>query len=102
MASHKYSEVVKVLKGNLKNKISVFPNPVIGNNINLRVINQPSGEYYMRLLNTNGEVIMVTKIRHLQSNTLEVIKIEKLVSQGMYQLEITKPNATQVNLNVLF
>ncbi len=98
----KYSEVVKVVKGNLKNKISVFPNPVINNDINLQLNNQPSGKYGIRLINKSGEAIMSTKIEHLRSASKEIIKIEKQVSHGIYQLEVTKPDNTQLNINVLF
>jgi hypothetical protein len=98
----KYSQVVKVFKDNANNNISVYPNPVINSNINLQLNNQPPGEYGIRLLNKNGEVIISTKIQHLRNSYKEIIKIEKYISRGIYQLEVTKPDNTQLNINILF
>ncbi|MDP4286007.1 MAG: hypothetical protein Q8891_16460 [Bacteroidota bacterium] len=98
----KYSEVVKVVKGDSKNEISVFPNPIINNHINLQLNKQPSGNYGIRLINKSGEVIMSTKIEHLLNTPIEIINIQKKVSHGIYQLEIIKPDNTQLNINILF
>jgi hypothetical protein len=79
----------------------VYPNPVSDGNINLQLINQPKGRYGIRLLNNLGQVMMVKHIVHEEGSSTESLKV-KLLVHGAYQLEVTKPDKSKININVLY
>jgi hypothetical protein len=96
------TEVVKVSQKATENGISVYPNPIVNNTINLLLTNQPSGAYGIRLLNSSGEVIMIKSISHTGGTKLE--KIEKAgndLPKGIYQLEVNKPSGNQYIIEIL-
>ena len=95
-----YSKVVKVFMG--KQAISIYPNPVSNGTINLQLSNQPAGEYGVRLLNKLGQAIISKQISHKEGSSTEMIHIDKHSPYGIYQLEVTKPDGTVVNINMVY
>ena len=88
--------------GNNISQITVYPNPVTDGNINLQLINQPKGIYAVRLINKLGQVIMIKQIERAEGSSPETLKMNKLTVHGTYHLEVTKPDNTQLNINVLY
>jgi hypothetical protein len=97
-----YSTVVKVLIGKMKQEISVYPNPIVNGVINLQLLNQPAGKYGIRLISNNGQVITSKEINHPAGNGSESIQLNKYLSGGIYELEVTKPDGNIVNINVTY
>ena len=97
-----YSSIVKVMMGSDKQEISVYPNPVVNGIINLHFTNQPAGNYNIRLLNKSGQVIINQEINHAEGTGTENIQLEKRAPHGIYQLEVTKPEGIQININVIY
>jgi len=99
-----YSNIVKVMigAGNDKQEISVYPNPVVNGIIHLQLNNQPEGNYGIRLLNKSGQTILQKQIQHTGGNGTETISLDKYLPRGMYQLEVTKPDGTKSNINVIY
>ena len=97
-----YSTVVKVYMGKGKQRISVYPNPVVNGTINLQLANQPSGVYGIRLMNKLGQVMISKQINHAEGSSTETIQISRYAPHGIYQLEVTRPDATNVNITVLY
>jgi hypothetical protein len=93
-----YSNVVKVLHGNENKKIIVYPNPIQNGIINLLFENQPGGMYTIRILNKSGQLILVQQVQHLDGTAIEHIALRKFISQGLYLLEILKPDDTKMNI----
>ncbi|MEO6329553.1 MAG: T9SS type A sorting domain-containing protein, partial [Ginsengibacter sp.] len=97
----RYSNVVKIVIGQGRSQIMAYPNPITDGNINLQLINQPKGKYGIRLMNKLGQVMMVNQIQHQEGSSTETLKI-KLLVHGAYQLEVTKPDKSKININVLY
>ncbi len=91
----KYSLTVKVVVGNNQARsVSVYPNPVSGNMINLQLANQPVGNYQLKLSNGMGQVVHSSRLAVTSRNVSEAIQIQSKVAPGIYQLEIRKPDGT--------
>lgn len=100
----KYSKVVKI---NIRDKriaagMSLFPNPARSNNINLKMTNQEPGTYKIRLTNIYGQAIMLPSLNYGGGNTVEKLDFTKIISPGIYHLEIIKPTGEKQVINVMF
>ena len=86
-----YSNVMKVSLGNVTRDIVIYPNPVTNGIVNLQLINQPKGDYGIRVVNNSGQMIQSSIIHHEQGSASQTILIDKKLSKGYYNLEIIKP-----------
>ena len=84
----KYSAVVKVAAENVNSGYAVVPNPVEGSEINVQFKNQAAGKYSIKLLNNNGQQMMLTDLNHAGGNGTQTIQIPTGLAKGSYQLEI--------------
>lgn len=96
------ASVVKVLTGSTNPGISIYPNPVSNGIISLQLNNQPAGKFGIRLLNKSGQVIMQKQIEHADGSSTETIALDKYAPHGIYQLEVTKPDGSKSNINVVY
>jgi hypothetical protein len=83
--------VIKINFENIRPSISVYPNPLVGNKINLQLTGQPSGKYQVRLFNAAGQAVLSETINHPGGNFTETIHLHSNLPDGIYQLEIIKP-----------
>ena len=97
-----YTNVVKVLIGSLKQDITIYPNPITDGMIHLQLMNQPEGKYGIRLLNKLGQTIVNKQITHAGGNATELINWDYNLAHGIYQLEVTKPDGSVKDINVLY
>ena len=97
-----YTNVVKVLMGSMKQDITIYPNPITDGMIHLQLMNMPEGKYNIRLLNKLGQLIVQKQITHAGGNATELIKWDYNLAHGMYQLEVTKPDGTVKDINVMY
>jgi hypothetical protein len=73
-----YSDIVKIV--NVKTvQISVYPNPVLSNKINLWFRNQPQGKYIFELNDINGQLLLKKKIDVNSLMQLIIIEIPEFV-----------------------
>jgi hypothetical protein len=93
-----YTAIVKVLMGKITGNISVYPNPVADGFIHLQMSNQPAGVYKIKLTNSIGQVIIISKIIH-ENNSTETIPVPRL-PKGVYHLEVIKPDGNVKLLSV--
>jgi len=91
----KYSGIVKVILGKAGAGISISPNPVKGNTVNLQFTNQQAGVYNIRVINTTGQVVKSLLTKHAGGSSFESFTISSLIVSGVYQLEIIAPNKTK-------
>src|SRR5204862_757965 len=96
-----YTNIVKVFMGSTKQDIFISPNPITDGMIHLQLMNQPEGKYGVRLLNKLGQVIVSKQISHAEGSSTEVLKWNYMLAHGVYQLEVTRPDGSIKNLNVL-
>ncbi|MEO6233207.1 MAG: T9SS type A sorting domain-containing protein [Ferruginibacter sp.] len=91
--SKKYSQIIKVTIGKTgKGVITIYPNPVKGNMINLQFTNELTGDYQVRLINSNGQAVYAGKFTINSSNISQTLLTNQQLQTGIYQLEIIKPN----------
>ncbi|MBL0358926.1 MAG: T9SS type A sorting domain-containing protein [Chitinophagaceae bacterium] len=96
-----YSQTVNVKMGNTKAAISVYPNPLQNNTINLQFSNQQAGKYSIRLMNTNGQIVYSSVLNISSNNMAQAIEVPQLLAKGMYQVEINGPGNTKQTEQVI-
>ena len=97
----RYTEVVKVFIGKSKKEITVYPNPIINNTINLQLVNQPAGGYKLRLLNNLGQQVFESSIQHAEGSSTELIAVDKSMPHGIYQLQIVQPGNKMISTKLI-
>ena len=97
----KYSQVVNVRMGKGNSSISAYPNPVINNLISLQLVNQPKGKYSIRLLNQLGQEVYRKEFNHIGGSATETLQLDKKMSRGTYNLQISNEAKTTVEQVVL-
>lgn len=98
----RYSNIVKVFIGSANSGISVYPNPVVNGVINLQLTNQPKGIYDLKLLNKAGQVVQISQVSHSDGNGTETLQINKALPHGSYQLQVTRPDNSQLGITLLY
>jgi hypothetical protein len=88
--SYNYSKVVRftIGKGNI-NTVSIYPNPIKGNTINLQLNNVEKGNYTIKVLNYAGQVVYQSSLQHLGGSATEQLVLSKALASGQYQLEMS-------------
>ncbi len=87
--STQYSAIVKVDDAGQIPAIGIYPNPVVDKIMNLSFINQPQGQYTIRLTNPLGQVLYKTVIQVDEENTIKSLKLDNETTAGLYLLDIS-------------
>ncbi len=91
-----YSSVVNVVIEIMsKTQMNVYPNPVVGNNIHLRMNINTKGIYYLIVKNPLGQVIDSRKVNLVGGEQAIDIVPESKLATGVYTIEVTQPNGEQ-------
>lgn len=97
----KYSPVVKVAISKDKVGYEVYPNPVTSTAIHLSFINQPAGNYTVRLFSAASQLILTQQVLHQQGSSAEIIHLNSALSKGNYLLEITAPDGRKQTVKLV-
>ena len=97
-ATFKYSPVINI-DINSRKGISVFPNPVTGNSIQLRMYGQVKGEYIINLFDTDGRKIKTSKINHDGIDAIRAISVDKN-SASSYYLEVSNAGGIKKTIKI--
>ena len=98
----KYSAIVKVVMNKTAtSSMSIYPNPVVNNTINLQLSNQPKGTYQMKLTNMSGQTIQTASMNSNNSNTTLSINVATHMAAGSYNLQVVAPNGTTTTQQVI-
>ncbi len=87
----KYSEVIRVTTNNIGDDISVYPNPVTNNVINIQFNKQPLGRYMLHLINDAGQVVYEKEISVNSNNSSQALSLQPSFAKGIYQLKLNGP-----------
>jgi hypothetical protein len=91
--SKKASNIMKVAQVKMPDaSITIYPNPIQGNLINLQFKNQLAGTYQLRLINNYGQVVYAGSLLINSSNISQTVITNKQLVYGIYQLEIKAPD----------
>ena len=96
-----YSAVVKVTLEKTAAAITVSPNPVQGNTINVYFSDQEAGRYAVNLVNAAGQVVYKTALQHAGNNAAHPFSLPASVSNGIFQLVVTTPGNTVFSQRVI-
>lgn len=97
--SVKYTDVVKVNFGRSIPGISVYPNPVNGNNFALQLSDIEKGRYYVTLVNSLGQTVYRYPLQHAGGAAVIPVNPGKL-SKGLYTLSLTG-DSNQVSIPLI-
>lgn len=94
-----YSEIAKATIDQIDVKsMSIFPNPVVGNNVHLQMKTSVNGVYYFSIRNQAGQTIDSRQVNvNIGQSSMDIKPTIKLAS-GIYTLEITYPTGEQSTL----
>jgi hypothetical protein len=90
--SSTYSRVVNAGIAKNNESISVHPNPVRGNTINLQINNQPKGIYLISLYNNSGQQLFHKTFEHTGGSASQALDINNSFIKGIYQLKVSGPS----------
>ena len=96
-----YSNIVKIDPVKFATGITVNPNPVQDNSIKILFRNQLKGNYKIQLINLIGQVIVNTNVNVDQTEFVYIVRPEKVLPKGVYQLTIVKEDGSSVAENVI-
>ena len=85
----KYSGIAKIISGDEHPAITVSPNPVHGNELNVQFKNKREGSYDIRLVDAAGRLQLVSARQHGGGNSTHTIRLPFAVGRGIYQLIVT-------------
>lgn len=89
--------IEKVIDG-----ITVFPNPVSGNHINVNIVDEARGRYTISLNNSFGLKLFIKSFQYNGGKHTEQLPINKSMMKGVYRLQINGPDGYQKVISVLF
>lgn len=83
-----YSNIARVAPVKASPSISVYPNPVVDGNMQVRFQNLPKGRYMLQLSNKSGQVVDKSSVNI--EHTVQVLSVKpgSHISSGTYQLQV--------------
>jgi hypothetical protein len=89
-----YSSILKIAPVNTPGAINISPNPIVGNLLNLQLVNGEAGKYTIRIMHINGQVLYTTTLTHAGGSLVQQLRLPN-ISKGTYELQIEKPDHTR-------
>ena len=97
-----YSNIAKVAFTNGIPAITIYPNPVINEVVNLHFTNQHTGNYAVKLINNLGQIVGKKDIKLDVISRTESFRFQNNIVPGTYQVAIKKPDGTTTIIKVLY
>jgi len=82
----KYSSSVKVFIAEKKSMLTVFPNPVTGNEFAVRFQHIPVGQYAYSVISSQGQKVLTGTIQYQTTADYVVIGLDRKLADGNYEL----------------
>ncbi|MBN8674014.1 MAG: T9SS type A sorting domain-containing protein [Chitinophagales bacterium] len=92
--SKKYSVIVKVDMKATKADVVLYPNPVTGNTLSLQATALDKGQYTVRVMSVNGQLLYTKSITHAGGAVTSSVELPSTVKPGMYTLQIAGGTTT--------
>lgn len=97
----KYSEIIRISTRIADESISIYPNPLIGTNLNVHLNNKVKGDYAISLYNNSGQMVYNKVIIHDGGSSVVTIQLPIASSNGVYQLNIKNPDGTHAVIKLM-
>lgn len=98
----KFSSIVSSYIEKVVEGISIYPNPVTGNHLNVTITDEQMGIYTISLNNSFGLKVLSKKITYHGGKQTEQLPVNKSMVKGVYRLQVTGPDGYQKVISVLF
>jgi hypothetical protein len=79
---------------------TVYPNPVVSNDINVKFNNMETGNYNLKLYNITGQLIATQSVKYSSKDAGVTMKVENGFVAGKYELKI-EGNGKSINTSIL-
>lgn len=98
-----YSAIVKVAAVTAQGEraISVYPNPVVNKQMQVKFMNQPAGNYKVQLFNGNGAIVFQKNVKVTSSTEVKSQALGETVAAGHYQLVVTGEDGSSSTQSIL-
>ncbi len=83
-----YSNIIRVSPATQVNLLSIYPNPVQNGILNFQSPDPGRGNYLVKVLNTNGQVIYAREFNHAGGDLSQAIQLPAGVKGGIYYLRL--------------
>lgn len=90
--TYSYGSIVKVMFDKISQTITVSPNPIMGNAVNIQLANQPNGKYTFALINNIGQIVYTNNAVNNSNNINLRFNLPATITNGNYQLKVSMPN----------
>lgn len=96
-----YSSIVKLSTGKTKD-ISVYPNPVFDNRLNIQLQDLPKDQYKIYLVNAVAQEHLMTVIDHKGGSLTKSVELPDVSKSGLYQLKIKSAKEVFIHRIMLY
>jgi hypothetical protein len=79
---------------------TVYPNPVVSNDINVKFNNMETGNYNLKLYNINGQLVASQSVKYSSKDAGVTMKVGNEFVVGKYELKI-EGNGKSINTSIL-
>ncbi|HEV7782617.1 MAG TPA: T9SS type A sorting domain-containing protein [Chitinophagaceae bacterium] len=87
--SKKHSIIVRVNTNGGATDMSIYPNPVTGNQVSLQLTALPKGQYAISVINAGGQQVYSKLLLHTGGAVTEVVQLPATIKTGMYNIRLT-------------
>ena len=91
-----YSHVVRLDLNKNNSGITVYPNPVKGNNVNIAISGLAGGKYHIVILNISGQKIMQRSLNHAGGSISTQVDLPETIKAGLYSIKLSGSEKTFV------
>ncbi|HSN07584.1 MAG TPA: T9SS type A sorting domain-containing protein [Hanamia sp.] len=95
-----YSTIAKLNFGAGISSLSVYPNPATGGTVRLQMKDMAGGSYHLKLVNSEGKVLIQKDLVLPPGNSNETLNISQL-PKGIYQVRIITPDHTTIDKSIV-
>jgi hypothetical protein len=97
----RYSQVVQVTVTD-KGTMSIYPNPIVNNTVQLMMNGMEKGKYRMSIYSSNGQQVSSNEFTFNGADALRAIPVSNVLPKGIYSAEINGPagNKTTIQFSV--
>jgi hypothetical protein len=79
---------------------TVYPNPVVTNDINIKFNNMETGNYNLKLYNISGQLVATQSVKYASKDAGVIMKVDNGFVAGKYELKI-EGNGKSINTSIL-
>ncbi|MDP1845039.1 MAG: T9SS type A sorting domain-containing protein, partial [Sediminibacterium sp.] len=97
------SNIVMLETDNKLDFVSVYPNPVTGNSLNVQMNQLEKGNYRVSIINNEGKVLFAQTINHNGSSATQQIQFNRNFTNGVYRLQLVNGTTNkQYSTKIIF